>query len=268
MCAIEWKTRRAHSARICLADPARRQADVVLRIAGRHNAMNALAAAAAASGRVPVATIARGLAAFAGAGRLVKNMLPHWRDPARRHVQRESRPVRAPSTLTRRDRQASRACGGDGEVGEKPVRRSTAGRRARSCQAAKVDKLLTFGPEAGGRALRSGAAEAFDGLALLVERAAAGPDHAARQGLALCAARSRVVRALHHRTQSGRDRQGGALMLLWLAQVLATDIRAFNVFATSRSRGPATMTAGHHDRLGRGDLAARRNGGNRRPHRT
>ena len=53
-------------------------ADVLLRIAGRHNAMNALAAAAAAlAAGIPLSTIARGLCAFVPvAGRLVRTTLP------------------------------------------------------------------------------------------------------------------------------------------------------------------------------------------------
>ena len=53
-------------------------ADVALRIAGRHNAMNAVAAAAAAlAAGIPLATIALGLAAFVPvAGRLVRMTLP------------------------------------------------------------------------------------------------------------------------------------------------------------------------------------------------
>ncbi|MBK7471851.1 MAG: UDP-N-acetylmuramoyl-tripeptide--D-alanyl-D-alanine ligase [Betaproteobacteria bacterium] len=55
------------------------QAEVALRIAGRHNAMNALAAAAAAlAAGVPLPMVARGLAAFVPvAGRLAKTMLPN-----------------------------------------------------------------------------------------------------------------------------------------------------------------------------------------------
>jgi UDP-N-acetylmuramoyl-tripeptide--D-alanyl-D-alanine ligase len=54
------------------------QVDVALRIAGRHNAMNAVAAAAAALAvGVPLSVVARGLASFVPvAGRLAKTMMP------------------------------------------------------------------------------------------------------------------------------------------------------------------------------------------------
>jgi UDP-N-acetylmuramoyl-tripeptide--D-alanyl-D-alanine ligase len=55
------------------------QVDVALRIAGRHNAMNAVAASAAAlAAGVPLSAIARGLASFVPvAGRLAKTLLPN-----------------------------------------------------------------------------------------------------------------------------------------------------------------------------------------------
>src|SRR6185312_5663304 len=66
----------------------------------------------------------------------------------------------------------------------------------------------------------------------------AGRCHAARQRLAFHAHGARGDGA------DGRKRRSGALMLLWLSEWLAKDVRAFNVFGYISLRAVlATMTA-------------------------
>jgi UDP-N-acetylmuramoyl-tripeptide--D-alanyl-D-alanine ligase len=132
------------------------KADVTLRMPGRHNAMNALAAAAAstASG-IPVATIARGLRAVVPvAGRLVKNVLSNGAVVLDDTYNANPDSVRAAiDVLTGIGGRRVLVLGRMGEVGEQgPAFHREVGAYARD---RAIDRLLTLGDEA------AEAAEAF-----------------------------------------------------------------------------------------------------------
>jgi len=176
------------------------EADVALRIAGSHNALNAVAAAAAAStAGVPLAAIVRGLQAFVPvAGRLVKSMLQSGAILLDDTYNANPDSVRAAiDVLAGIGGHRVLVLGKMGEVGvEGPAFHREVGDYARQ---RKIDALFTLGPEAAEAARGFGApAEAFDDLAALVERTRA----AAQAGTTLLvkgsrsARMERVVRAL------------------------------------------------------------------------
>src|SRR6185436_5517952 len=148
-----------------------------LRVAGRHNAMNALAAAAAATAAgIPIATIARGLRAFVPvAGRLVKNVLPNGAIVLDDTYNANPDSVRAAiDVLAAIGGRRVLVLGRMGEVGEQgPAFHREVGGYARE---RGIHALATLGPEAREAAAGYGpSAVALDELSALVDwtRAAA-----------------------------------------------------------------------------------------------
>jgi UDP-N-acetylmuramoyl-tripeptide--D-alanyl-D-alanine ligase len=176
------------------------KADVTLRVAGRHNAMNALAAAAAATAAgIPIATIARGLRGFVPvAGRLVKNVLPNGAVVLDDTYNANPDSVRAAiDVLNGIGGRRVLVLGRMGEVGDQgPAFHREVGEYARE---RAIDRLLTMGHEAAAAADAFGpAAYACDDLEDLIDAAR----DAAKPGTTLLvkgsrsARMERVVRAL------------------------------------------------------------------------
>jgi UDP-N-acetylmuramoyl-tripeptide--D-alanyl-D-alanine ligase len=134
------------------------QADVALRIAGRHNALNAIAAAAAArAAGIALPAIARGLAAFAPvAGRLVKSMLANGAVVLDDTYNANPDSVRAAIDVLRGiGGRRVLVLGRMGEVGDQgPAFHREVGAYAREHA---IDQLFTLGPEAAEAALAFGA---------------------------------------------------------------------------------------------------------------
>jgi UDP-N-acetylmuramoyl-tripeptide--D-alanyl-D-alanine ligase len=184
-------------------------ADVALRIAGRHNAMNALAAAAAChAAGVPAATIARGLAAFTPvAGRLVKHMLGNGAIVLDDTYNANPDSVRAAiDVLAAIGGRRVLVLGRMGEVGEQgPAFHREVGAYAR---ARGIDALATLGPEAREAAEEYGSsAVAIDDIAPLVDwtRDAAEPGTTILVKGSRSARMERVVRALTGQDEHPED---------------------------------------------------------------
>ena len=147
------------------------QVQVTLRIAGRHNAMNALAAAAAAlAAGVPLPVVGRGLAAFVPvAGRLAKSMLPNGAVVLDDTYNANPDSVRAAiDVLHGIGGRRVLVLGRMAEVGEQgPAFHREVGAYARQCA---IDTLYTLGPETAAAALAFGAgAETFADVAAVIE---------------------------------------------------------------------------------------------------
>jgi phospho-N-acetylmuramoyl-pentapeptide-transferase len=217
---------------------------VALAVPGRHNAANALAAATAALALgTPLAAVARGLEAH----RAVRGRLAVARSARGAAIIDDTYNANPDSVRAAIDVLAAApsprwlVLGDMGEVGAQgPAYHREAGTRARE---AGIDRLYTVGTLAAeaGAAFGVGATH-FASVDALAAHLAAETDPAAT--LLIKGSRfmrmERVVAAL-----TGRRRRGGsALMLLWLADLLAKDIRAFNVFGYLTLRAVlACMTA-------------------------
>ena len=176
------------------------KADVTWRGPGRHNAMNALAAAAAATAAgVPISSIARGLRAFVPvAGRLVKNVLSNGAVVLDDTYNANPDSVRAAiDVLTGIGGRRVLVLGKMGEVGEQgPAFHREVGAYARERD---IDRLLTLGREASDAAEAFGlAAQACEDIVGLIDaaRAAAQPGTTLLVKGSRSARMERVVRAL------------------------------------------------------------------------
>jgi UDP-N-acetylmuramoyl-tripeptide--D-alanyl-D-alanine ligase len=176
------------------------QVDVALRIAGRHNAMNAVAAAAAATAvGVPLAVVARGLASFVPvAGRLAKTMLPNGAVVLDDTYNANPDSVRAAiDVLHGIGGRRVLVLGRMGEVGEQgPAFHREVGAYARD---RAIDALFTLGPEAAEAAQAFGAgAGTFADIDAVIEaaRAVALPGTTLLVKGSRSARMERVVRAL------------------------------------------------------------------------
>ncbi len=180
-------------------DGAPAPAEVPLRIAGRHNALNALAAAAAATAiGVPLPVIARGLAAFAPvAGRLVKKMMRNGAVLLDDTYNANPDSVRAAiDVLTGVGGRRVLVLGRMGEVGEQgPAFHREVGAYARD---RGIDALLTLGPETAAAAAAFGGAAHFVDIDQLIASArdAAGPGTTLLVKGSRSARMERVVQAL------------------------------------------------------------------------
>ena len=185
------------------------QAEVALRIAGRHNAMNALAAAAAAlAAGIPLPEVARGLAAFVPVpGRLAKIMLANGAIVLDDSYNANPDSVRAAiDVLHGIDGRRVLVLGRMAEVGEQgPAFHREVGAYARE---RGIDALLALGPEAADSAQAFGAGgETFADIEALIEAAHA----AAQPGATLLvkgsrsARMERVVRALTGRSATNGE---------------------------------------------------------------
>jgi len=175
-------------------------AEVALRIAGRHNALNATAAAAAAlAAGIPLPVIARGLAAFSAvAGRLVKSMLPGGAVMLDDTYNANPDSVRAAVDVLRGiGGRRVLVLGRMAEVGEHgPAFHREVGAYARQHG---IDALYTLGPEAAQAADAFGAgAESFADIDAVIAaaRAAAQPGTTLLVKGSRSARMERVVRAL------------------------------------------------------------------------
>ena len=155
-------------------DGTQAMAEVPLRIAGRHNALNALAAAAAATAvGVPLATIARGLAAFTPvAGRLVKKMLANGAVLLDDTYNANPDSVRAAiDVLAGIGGKRVLVLGRMGEVGAQgPAFHREVGAYARE---RGIDALLALGPETAATATAFGGAAHFTDIDELIAGACA-----------------------------------------------------------------------------------------------
>ena len=176
------------------------QVDVALRIAGRHNAMNAVAAAVAAlAAGVTLPVVARGLASFVPvAGRLAKTMLPNGAVVLDDTYNANPDSVRAAiDVLHGIGGRRVLVLGRMAEVGEQgPAFHREVGAYARE---RAIDALFTLGPEAAEAAQAFGAgAETFADIEAVIEaaRAVALPGTTLLVKGSRSARMERVVRAL------------------------------------------------------------------------
>ena len=176
------------------------EADVALHIAGRHNSMNAVAAAAAAlAAGIPLATSARGLAAFVPvAGRLVRTTLPGGAVVLDDTYNANPDSVRAAiDVLHGLGGRRVLVLGRMAEVGEQgPAFHREVGAYARE---RAIDALYTLGPEAAeaSAAFGAGAADYADVEAIIAAaRAVAVPGTTVLVKGSRSARMERVVRAL------------------------------------------------------------------------
>ena len=240
--------------------------NVLLAVRGRHNAANALAAATAALAvGVPLAAVAQGLQAFRPvAGRLAALRAANGASIIDDTYNANPDSVRAAiDVLAAAPAPRWLVLGDMGEVGEGgPKYHREVGAYARS---AHIERVLTAGDARGrGRGgVRRGRRALRLGRGARARRRAhgAGRRDAAHQGLALHADGARGQRARGDtpppKHASHASPQGAvlgaarrtatcrsALMLLWMADLLAKDVRTFNVFGYITLRAVlACMTA-------------------------
>ena len=176
------------------------EADAVLQIAGRHNAMNAVAAAAAATAAgIPLATIARGLSAFVPvAGRLVRTTLSGGAVVLDDTYNANPDSVRAAiDVLHGVGGRRILVLGRMAEVGEQgPAFHREVGAYARE---RNIDALYTLGPEAAAASAAFGAgAEGYTDVEAIIAaaRAVAVPGTTVLVKGSRSARMERVVRAL------------------------------------------------------------------------
>ena len=250
-CVISACARRPLSSGACAAQSWGSLVDVAapegsvsvdLKLPGRHNVVNALGAIAAATAAgASLDAVAQGLADFRPiAGRLQAKTGRNGATLIDDSYNANPDSVRAAiAVLVHATGSKWMVLGDMGEVGEQGA---AFHREIGECaRAGGVDRLLTLGD------LTPHAVDAFgpggehfassEDLIAAIESDAAARRHRAGQGLALHAHGT-------HRRGTRRRHGGRALMLLALANWIATDVRAFNVFTYITLRSVlATMTA-------------------------
>ena len=221
---------------------------MTLRVPGRPMAQNALAACAVAlAAGADLESVVNGLTAFrAVAGRLASMQAGSGAVVIDDSYNANPDSVRAAIDVLARARGGRWLVLGDmGEVGDQgPAFHREVGEYARI---AGLDRLYTAGALAKGTAAAFGRGESAFRRCARARRGAgargARGRHGTRQGIAVHAHGTRGRRARRRKRQERRN-SGHWKMLLWLTELLAKDMRAFNVFRYLTLRAVlACMTA-------------------------